>query len=188
MKIIEWVMPHWLPIMRVIEFIGVLTAIFVFLWDFTVERPVDRAVRKATLFAQMAQTHALADGAGLKALRPTVLALVEEAIPIEGQILRGVDLSKANLRKAQFLRSDFTDADLTRADLTDAYLSGADLTDADFSDPESYPRVRPIRGHDRHSAAIGLRVHQEGRHAADPGRRFDAAAKSLHAVNTVTRP
>ena len=130
----KWVMPGWLPIMRGIEFIGVLVTIGVVLFDFLVERPIDRAVRKATLFAQMAQTHALKDGAGLKALRPTILALVEEGIPIEGQILRGVDLSKADLRTAQFPESDLTGANLSRADLTGADLSDADLTGADLSD------------------------------------------------------
>lgn len=132
MKISKWVMPHWLPIMRVIEFIGVLAAIFVVLWDFTVERPVDRAVRKATLFAQMAQTHALQDGAGLKALRPTILALLEEGIPLENQILSSVDLSSANLRKAQFPRSDLTGAILWSTDLTGAFLMRANLTGANL--------------------------------------------------------
>ena len=143
MKISKWVMPNWLPIMRGVEFIGVVAAIFVFLWDFTIERPIDRAVRKATLFAQMAQTHALEGSAGLRALRPTILALVEEEIPIEGQILTGVDLSKANLWKAQFPWSDLeganfrfanlTGANLSRVNLKRASLRGAELSGADLT-------------------------------------------------------
>ena len=143
MKISKWMTPEWFPIMRGIEFIGVLTAIFVFMWEFAVERPIDRAVRRATLFAQMAQTHALKDGAGLKALRPTILALLDEGIPIEGQILIRVDLSGADLREAHLPRSDLTRADLRDANLTGAILVGAvlwdanirraDLTDADLT-------------------------------------------------------
>jgi len=38
----------WLPYMRIIEFIGVLVAIGVVLFDFLSVRPIDRAVRVAT--------------------------------------------------------------------------------------------------------------------------------------------
>jgi hypothetical protein len=142
-KVKAWVTRvNWLPIMRVIEFIGMATAIIVVLWDFTVDRPIDRAVRKATLFAQLAQTHELGP-TGLRALRPTILALLEEGIPIHNQILSGVDLSGAEMEYANFSRSDLTGAmlaganltgaDLSRADLSGANLSGANLTGADLS-------------------------------------------------------
>jgi hypothetical protein len=139
--------------MRIIEFIGVLVAIGVVLFDFLSVRPIDRAVRVATLFAQIAQVHALPGGAGLQALTPSVEALAKEKVSmaginlsganlvvadLSGAILPGADLSGTNLYRANLSGADLSDANLYRAnlsgaDLSDANLKGADLRSADLS-------------------------------------------------------
>ncbi|MDP7097611.1 MAG: pentapeptide repeat-containing protein [Rhodospirillales bacterium] len=129
--------------MRIIEFIGVLVAIGVVLFDFLSVRPIDRAVRVATLFAQIAQVHALPGGAGLQALTPSVEALAKEKVSmaginlsganlvvadLSGAILPGADLSGTNLYRANLSGADLSDANLKGADLRSADLSGADLS------------------------------------------------------------
>jgi hypothetical protein len=138
--------------MRIIEFIGVLVAIGVVLFDFLSVRPIDRAVRVATLFAQIAQVHALPGGAGLQALTPSVEALAKEKVSmaginlsganlvvadlsgaiLSGAILPGADLSGADLSGTNLYRANLSGADLSDANLYRANLSGADLSDANL--------------------------------------------------------
>ena len=104
------------------------------------QRDVDRGVRIATLFAQIAQTHALPDGKGLKALTPSLEALACEGVPMRninlrranlvGANLSGVDLGGADLSGANLLKADLREASLFQADLSGAVLDRANLTEA----------------------------------------------------------
>ena len=106
------------------------------------KRQIDRGVREATLFALIARTHALPDGKGAKALKPSVEALARDGvamkeIDLSGADLRGADLAGANLKRADlsgavFIEADLSGADLRGADLGGAVFNRADLTDADL--------------------------------------------------------
>ena len=96
------------------------------------QRQTDRGVRVATLFAQIAQIHALPDGKGLRALKAGVEALAREDVPMTGINLSGAKLRGADLSGADLIWADLIDADLIEADLSGADLSGADLSDADL--------------------------------------------------------
>ena len=98
----EWV--------KAFEVFAVFIALSVFYIEFQIDRPKDRAVRIATLIAQMAQTHALPNKEGLQALRPTILALVGEGISIEEQNLTDVDLNGADLSNAKLRYSNLSGA------------------------------------------------------------------------------
>ena len=83
--------------------VGVL---FVTLWGIYQEfqqRKIDRGVRVATLFAQIAQVHALPEGKGLGALKPSVEALAREGVPMWDIDLSGAILtaSETPLRESQ---------------------------------------------------------------------------------------
>ena len=139
MKISKSVIPEsWLPIMRIIEFIGVLVAIAVVLFDFIVDRPIDRATRNAQLLAQVAELatieHANASG-GIKAILEFLAdeKVSMRGIALERTKLRGVDLERARLPFANLSRANLMGANLSRAELTDANLTGADLFRADLS-------------------------------------------------------
>lgn len=106
------------------------------------QRETDRGVRVATLFAQIAQVHALPEEKGLPALRASVEALAREGVPMININLSKANLGLMNLRGAKFIeanlsgtilfRTDLRRADLRRADLSGAQLSGADLRWADL--------------------------------------------------------
>ena len=110
------------------------------------KRQIDRGVREATLFAMIARTHALPDGKGAGALKPSVEALARDGVAMEEINLSGADLSGAKLAGADFSRADlsnaiFVEADLSGADLRGANLSGtvfirANLTDADLCEAD----------------------------------------------------
>lgn len=110
------------------------------------KRQIDRGVREATLFAMIARTHALPDGKGARALKPSVEALARDGVAMEeinlsGADLRGAKLAGANLRRANLENASFVEADLSGADLRGANLSGAlfiraILTDADLCEAD----------------------------------------------------
>ena len=110
------------------------------------KRQIDRGVREATLFATIARTHALPDGKGAGALKPSVEALARDGVAMEeinlsGADLRGAKLAGANLRRANLENAVFIEADLRDADLRGANLSGAvfiraNLTDADLCEAD----------------------------------------------------
>ena len=110
------------------------------------KRQIDRGVREATLFAMIARTHALPDGMGDKALKPSVEALARDGVAMEEIDLSGADLSGATLAGANFRRANlqnaiFVEVDLSGADLRGANLSGAifiraNLTDADLCEAD----------------------------------------------------
>ena len=97
------------------------------------QRKVDRAVRVAMLFSQIAHLHALPDGKGLKGLKPSV-----EALAGEGVSMSNINLSGADLRKAQLRGAKLDGADLSGAKLHGANLSDADLSDSDLSGARMY--------------------------------------------------
>lgn len=93
------------------------------------QRKIDRGVRIAMLFAQIAELHALEKGKGL---RPIVEVLARERVSmmrvdLSGADLTGVDLSGADLRQANFSGADLSGVDLSDANLTHADLSGANF-------------------------------------------------------------
>ena len=106
------------------------------------KRQIDRGVREATLFAMIARTHALPDGMGEKALKPSVEALARDGVAMEeidlsgadlsGAILAGANFRRANLQNAIFVEVDLTGADLRGANLSGAVFIRADLTGADL--------------------------------------------------------
>ena len=110
------------------------------------KRQIDRGVREATLFALIARTHALPDGQGARALKPSVEALARDGVAMKEINLSGADLRGANLAGANFKRADlqgaiFVEADLSGADLRGANLRGAvfiraNLTDADLCEAD----------------------------------------------------
>ena len=99
------------------------------------KRQIDRGVREATLFAQIARIHALPDGRGSRALKSSVEALARDGVAMKeldlsGADLRGADLAGANFRRADLRDANLIEANLTGADLRGARLSGAILTRA----------------------------------------------------------
>lgn len=106
------------------------------------KRQIDRGVREATLFALIARTHALPEGKGSRALKPSVEALARDGVPMKeinlsGADLRGAELAGANLKRADLsgavlIEADLSGADLRGADLSGAIFSRANLTDADL--------------------------------------------------------
>ena len=96
------------------------------------KRQIDRGVREATLFAMIARTHALPDGAGARALKPSVEALARDGVAMEEIDLSGADLRGATLAGANFRRADLSDAIFVEADLSGADLRGANLSGAVF--------------------------------------------------------
>lgn len=120
----EWIARNWSisDWIRVFEVAAVAIAIVVFVVEFRIDRPRDRAVRIATLFAQIAQVHALENGEGLRALKPTVEALASERVP-----LLGLDLRHAKLEFAELNGGDFRNVYFGGAVLKYAKLRGANL-------------------------------------------------------------
>ena len=95
------------------------------IYDEFQQRKMDRGVRVATLFAQIAEVHALPAGRGLRALKPSV-----EGLAREGVRMWDIDLSRAVLTGAKLSGADLSGADLSYADLIDAELDGATLSHA----------------------------------------------------------
>ena len=87
------------------------------------KRQIDRGVREATLFAR---THALPDGKGAKALKPSVEALARDGVAMEEINLSGADLSHANFRDTELQGALFDGADIGGARLSQSY----DLSDS----------------------------------------------------------
>ena len=105
------------------------------------KRQIDRGVREATLFAMIARTHALPDGMGSRALKPSVEALARDGVAMQEINLSGADLRDAALAGANFRRADlegaiFIGADLRGADLRGANLKGAIFSRADLSNAD----------------------------------------------------
>ena len=120
-----------------IEILGamvVLAAVVGLLWEFE-QRKIDRGIRVATLFTQIAQTHALSNDRGLTALKASVEALGREGVSMQGINLAQVDLRQASLngvdfRSANLNKTDFSGATLDRATFDFAAMKGARLKSA----------------------------------------------------------
>ena len=110
--------------------IATLMSVF---WDIQ-QRQIDRSVRVATMYAQIAQTLALPEGRGLSAVRTSVEILAQEGASMNGIDLSGASLSGARLRNAIFVDAKFRNTNLAGALLFGANLVGADLTGANLSD------------------------------------------------------
>ena len=87
------------------------------------KRQIDRGVREATLFAMIARTHALPDGKGAGALKPSVEALARDGVAMEE-----INLSGANLGGADLSNADFGDTELQGALFDRANIGGARLS------------------------------------------------------------
>ena len=128
----------WLPIMRIIEFVGVLVAIVVVLFDFIVDRPADRIIRAWVVIAQSPGAEGnIGQIAALTVLNKAgqdVRGVNLRSAWLVRANLRGFKLNRANLTGANFTGADLTRANLTRANLTVANLTGANLTGADLTD------------------------------------------------------
>ena len=96
------------------------------------QREVDRTVRIATLFAQIAQVYALPDGKGLASVKASVEMLVRERVPVRGIVLDKVDLIESDLSGGDFSFSKLGHAKLARAKLIGAALINTDLRWADL--------------------------------------------------------
>ena len=96
------------------------------------KRQIDRGVREATLFATIARIHALPDGKGSRALKPSVEALARDGVTMKEINLSGADLRGANLSGADLRRADLSDAIFVEANLSGANLRGANLSGAVF--------------------------------------------------------
>ncbi len=97
-------------LVRFIIEVGIAAALFAGVWGLFEEfeeRKIDRGVRVATLFAQIAQTHALPDKKGLIALKPSV-----EALAREGVSMPRIVLSEASLQEADLSMADLSEANL----------------------------------------------------------------------------
>lgn len=129
-EVSKWKPGEWL---RMIEFVGVLAAIVVVFVEFRIEKPIDRGVRIATLFAQIADVHALPDDKGLNALRPSVEALAREGVSMSGINLSNANLSNAKLPGANLSTANLEMAELYDADLRRVDLRGANVLQANFN-------------------------------------------------------
>ncbi len=107
------------------------------------QRKVDRGVRVATLYAQIAQLRAIPDGKRSKALAASVETLARDGVPMSNLVLseaeirvanlRNAYLISADLRNADFCMTDFSSADLRRANLSAANFRGTILENANFN-------------------------------------------------------
>ena len=118
----------WFPMMRGIEFIGVIAAITVVIVDFVFDRPEDRIIRAWGVIAQsnIGQGN-IGQIAALKTLKNA------------GEDVRGINLNsawlyKADLSELDLSRVDFKHAKLKGANFTNATLLGADFRAADVTD------------------------------------------------------
>ena len=129
----DWI-DTWSPVklLRVLEVIAILAALVAFAFEVK-QRPADRAVRVATLFAQIAEALALPGDKGVSAVKVSLHALVGEGVDMTDIGLRGANLSGVNLSGAILNGADLTGAVLTGADLTGADLTGANLSEAILS-------------------------------------------------------
>lgn len=131
---LEWCVEHWKVTdwIKALEVIGVFTAIVVVIWEFRVEKPVDRAVRISTMFAQIAQVHALPNGSGSAALKPTLQILANENVSMIDIDLSAANLTKVNLTGALMNGAKLNQAKMTGSVLNEATLSGAHMREVNL--------------------------------------------------------
>ena len=129
----DWI-DTWSPVklLRVLEVIAILAALVAFAFEVK-QRPADRAVRVATLFAQIAEALALPGDKGVSAVKVSLHALVGEGVDMTDIGLRGANLSGVNLSGAILTGADLTGADLTGANLSEAILSGTNFSGTDLT-------------------------------------------------------
>ena len=96
------------------------------------QRKIDRGIRVATLYAQIAQLHALPEGKGLWGIRASVAELAREGVPMRDIVLSGANLAATDLVGADLFRANLSNANLVAADLGDASLILADITGANL--------------------------------------------------------
>lgn len=117
-------------LLRLVEAIAIVLALIAFTLEMGA-RSTDRAVRIATLQAQITQTLNLPGGE--RAVRGSIQLLIDENISMESMYLAGADLSGMNFSGVNFSQADFSNADLSRTVFTGANLAGATFDDANLS-------------------------------------------------------
>lgn len=130
---LEGCLAHASPVFRLVRILEVI-AVFAALIAFAIElqsRSTDRAVRIATLHAQIAQT--LDTARGRTAARASVMALASEDVSMEGINLMGSDLRGIDLSDADFDFSNLSGVSLNNANAQHGSFSGVNLTNADMS-------------------------------------------------------
>ena len=107
---------------RVIEFVGILTAITVVLFDFVIDRPADRIIRAWNVIAQsnIGQGN-IGQIAALKTLTKA------------GEDIRGINLNSAWLHSVDLRDFDLSQVDFKSAKLNGAKFQNSILVGADFS-------------------------------------------------------
>ena len=131
------------PFFRLVVRGGVTFSILMGIWGVIGEisqRELDRGVRVATLFAQIAETRSLPKEIGMSALRRSVEALSDEGVSMENinltdSVLDDATLSNANLKHANLnwvsiRRGNLDSSNLEYSKLFSTDLVGATLDDA----------------------------------------------------------
>lgn len=143
-----------LPVMRGIEFVGVLAAITVVFTEFIFDRPEDRVIRAWGVIAQsnigqgnIGQVAALKTlknaGEDIRGINLNMAWL--QNVDLNSLDLSRVDFSYANLHGATFKSSNLTQANFIGADISGAKFEKADLADAIF-DKDVLERMTNITG------------------------------------------
>ena len=117
---------------KFIEFFAVLVAVIAVLVEFQVERPRERALRKAQLLLQLTNLASYKDEKlknAKSAILNTIELLAKEGVAMTGMVFpTGLDLQRANLRGAKLHMASLKAVTLNAADLSRADLSRADLS------------------------------------------------------------
>lgn len=112
---IAWLKPFY-PTIKALEVLGVIAALIAFSYDFIVEKPRDRAIANATMYAQMAalDVNEVTDRQAIKAI---ALNLIQEGIPLEGVEIPHLSFYDRDLEKPTLLRSHLPAVKLERVDV-----------------------------------------------------------------------
>ncbi len=135
----NWAIRNISLIVRAVEVVGILVGIFVVIWEFRVEKPIDRAVRNAQLIAQIETLASINRQDNADAgVRAVMELMASDGATMAGLSVRGVTLGEANLSGANLSGARLSDAylmavNLSKADLSGAFLSEASLNHANLS-------------------------------------------------------
>lgn len=132
-KLEIWHLVFSIRTIEIIGVIGVFAALAVYGYEFLVEKPRDRAVAIASLYSQIAQTHALPNGEGYPAISRSVETLVHENVPLTNMDLSGVYFENVNLDGADFTNANLSNAVFIEANLQEVIFKKTNLTGASFN-------------------------------------------------------
>jgi uncharacterized protein YjbI with pentapeptide repeats len=113
--VMEPVRPFY-PTIKVLEVLGIIAALIAFTYDFMVEKPRDRAVANASMYAQIASLDPK-----MPTYRPAMQAMINtllaESIDIDGLDIPAIDITNVNLDKIEVRHSHLDQVKFSRVDI-----------------------------------------------------------------------